>query len=116
MAPVALDALMDRAKVARDEGRWLAAAIRADIWNVNRDLEKHRMLTAADFMPGAKTEEDEDREFAEKVMRGEKFEVDPKAVAAFRANLTRQFSGVDDVGKVTNIGPSGKMERVQCST
>jgi hypothetical protein len=113
MAPVALDALMERAKVARDEGRWLAAGIKAEIWNVNIDLEKHRPRTAADFMPGAQAEDDEMREFVDKVQRGEKFEVDPRAVAAFRAELERKFSGINDVGKVTNIGPSGSFERVR---
>lgn len=106
---------MDRAKVARDEARWIAATIRADIWNQNRDLENNRPLTGADFMPGARTEEDEMREFAEKVMSGEHFQVDPVEVAAFRARLKATFVGIDDAGEVTNIGPQG-IERVKCST
>jgi hypothetical protein len=106
---------MDRAKVARDEARWLAATIRADLWNQNRDLENNRPLTAADFMPGARTEEDEMREFAEKVMSGESFHVDPIEVATFRARLKASFVGINDAGEVTTVGPQG-MERVKCST
>lgn len=52
MAPIALDALMERARIRREESRWLAAGIKAEIWNVNLDRKAHpESLTAADFMP-----------------------------------------------------------------
>jgi hypothetical protein len=52
MTPIALDALMERAQIRREESRWLAAGIKAEIWNVNLDRKEHpESLTAADFMP-----------------------------------------------------------------
>jgi hypothetical protein len=92
MAPAALDALMERARIARDEGRWLTAAIRAEIWNVNFAAEDR--LTAADFMPGAKSKEMEDREFIDRIQAGEKFETPPEQIVAFRAGLEREFGNV----------------------
>ncbi len=112
---MALDLLTARALQRREHEqeflRWQVAAVRSDIWNVNRDLEKHPPLGAADFMPGAKSqaekEEEEMREFAEKVMRGEKFEVDPAAAARFRAQMQEKFAGIEEAGKVTHQGPRG---------
>lgn len=45
-------------------------------------------------MPGAKTEEDEMREFAEAVARGDTFEADPDEVRAFRRALESAFGNV----------------------
>lgn len=60
--------------------------------NVNRDSErKPEPFTAADFMPGAKTEEDDMREFVEKVQRGESFEVDPVEIDNFRRTMGGTF-------------------------
>lgn len=51
-----------------------AALICSVIANVHRDPDKrHEPFLPADFMPGAKSEDDELREFAERVMRGETF-------------------------------------------
>jgi hypothetical protein len=97
MAPVALDALIDRARVARDEVRWLAAAQRADFWNAHRG-ENDEPVTPAYFMPGAagvKSEQDELREFIDKIQRGEKIDPPPPAqVAAFRAAMQNNFRNV----------------------
>ena len=93
IAPAALDALMERYRIARDEGRWLAGGIRSDIWNVNRDPEKSKPLTAAHFVPGAKTPEDEDREFLEKVVNGERFESpDEEELRRFRSQMGTTFA------------------------
>ena len=63
--------------------------------NCHRDEEKRaEPFTPADFLPGASTEEDDMREFAEAVMRGEKFEVDPEQVAAFRRAMLTSFKNV----------------------
>lgn len=63
--------------------------------NIHRDEEKRpEPYAAADFLPGAATEEDEMREFAERVMRGDKFEVDPDQVAAFRREMVTSFKNV----------------------
>jgi hypothetical protein len=65
------------------------------IANVNRDTDrKPEPFTAADFMPGAKSEEDEMREFVEKVQRGESFEVDPEEAAAFRRTMAATFGNL----------------------
>jgi hypothetical protein len=115
MAPVALDALMERARIHRDEGRWLTAAIRAEIWNVNLDREQHpELLTAADFMPGAKnSQEISDREFIDRIQAGEKFETPPEQIAGFHARFEAQFSGVESTsGEVSTVGPSGRPEPI----
>lgn len=114
MAPVALDALMERARSQRDEPRWLTAAIRAEIWNVNRDRDQHpELFTAADFMPGAKPGEISDREFIDRIQAGEKFETPPEVIAEFRRRFEGEFSGIESsAGEVTRIGPSGHAERI----
>ena len=96
LAPVALDALIDRLQVRRDEARWRTAAIRSDIWNVNRDLENNELLTAADFMPGAKSQAEKDREFVEMVQRGERFKVDPEKERRFRNTMKSTFADAAD--------------------
>lgn len=65
------------------------------IANVNRDSDrKPEPFTAADFMPGAKTEEDDMREFVEKVQRGDSFEVDPAEVDNFRRTMAATFGNL----------------------
>ena len=72
-----------------------AALICSVIANVNRDTDvRSEPFTAADFMPGAKTEEDEMREFAEAVARGETFETDPEEFEAFKRQFTSTFRNV----------------------
>jgi hypothetical protein len=80
--------------VARD--RLLPAAmVCAMLANIHRDQENHpELYTPADFLPGAATKEDEMREFAEAVARGDKFEVDPEQVAAFRREMVTSFKNV----------------------
>ena len=69
-----------------------AALICSVIANVNRDPDtKPEPYTAADFMPGAKSDEEEMAEFAERVLRGDTFEVDPEAVEAFRLQMRTNF-------------------------
>jgi hypothetical protein len=87
------------------------AAIRADLWNPH--LQPDDRFSPADLMPDAEErKEREHREFVEKVMRGEKFEVDREAVSRFRKKFTDTFSDVRGP-EVTEIGPSGKRETVQ---
>ena len=70
---------------------WPAALVCSVIANVNRDSKRRsEPFTPSDFMPGARTEEDEMREFAEAVMRGDKFEPDPDAVALFRQKFLEE--------------------------
>lgn len=80
------------------------------IANVNRDSDrKPEPFTAADFMPGAKSEEDEMREFVEMVQRGESFEVDPEEAASFRRIMAATFGnlkpGLASGGIITEPGP-----------
>jgi hypothetical protein len=70
-----------------------AALICAVIANVHRDPDR-RPFTPADFMPGAKTEEDDLREFAEAVMRGETFAPPSREeLAKFRSEFVAAFTG-----------------------
>jgi hypothetical protein len=63
--------------------------------NVNRDPERRpEPWQPADFMPGAKSEEDEMREFAEAVMRGDSFEADPDAIEEFKRQMTSSFKNI----------------------
>jgi hypothetical protein len=72
-----------------------AALVCSVLANVNRDPDKRpEPWQPADFMPGAKSEEDEMREFAEKVMRGEKFEPDLEAIATFKQQMRVSFKNV----------------------
>lgn len=72
-----------------------AACIQALLANIYRDPEKRiEPYTPADFLPGAKSEEDEWREFIELVQSGHKFEVDPEKVAEFRRQMTTTFKNV----------------------
>jgi hypothetical protein len=72
-----------------------AAMICSLLANIHRDEDAHpEPYTPADFMPGAKSEEDDMREFAEAVMRGDKFEMDPEQAAAFRHSMVTSFKNV----------------------
>lgn len=69
-----------------------AALICSVLANVNRDPERRpEPYTAAQFMPGAKTEDDEMREFVEAIQRGETFEVDPDQAEAFKRQMESTF-------------------------
>jgi hypothetical protein len=77
-----------------------AALVCAVLANINRDPDKRsEPFTTADFLPGAKTEEDEMREFAEAVARGETFEADPEESAAFRRQMQASFGNLADEPK-----------------
>ena len=66
---------------------------------MNRDAERRpEPWQPAHFMPGAKSEEDEMREFAEAVMRGEKFETDPEDLDRFKREMERTFGQRTDEG------------------
>ncbi len=92
----------------------------AVVANAYRDPDKKpEPFTVADFMPGARTEEDEMREFVERVQRGDTFEVDPAEAAAFRRQMTMTFRNVRAAGEpdppaeaptVTTIGPAGRAQ------
>lgn len=71
-----------------------AALICSVIANANRASEESKLWTPADFMPGAKSEEDEMREFVEAVQRGDKFETDPELLAKFKQQMTSTFRNV----------------------
>jgi hypothetical protein len=72
-----------------------AAALMALLANVHRDPDSHpEPFTPAQFMPGAKSEDDEMREFAEAVMRGDTFEVDPEALDRFKRQMQSSFRNV----------------------
>jgi hypothetical protein len=81
--------------------RWAAAAsIQAAIYNTHNDWDKRpEGWTAADFMPGAVIQTEEDRliEFAERVMAGDSFEdgaPDPEEMDEFRRTVTKTFNNV----------------------
>ena len=72
-----------------------AALICSVIANVNRDPDKRsEPWQPADFMPGAKSEHDEMREFVEAIERGDAFEVDPEEMAAFKKDLESTFNNI----------------------
>jgi hypothetical protein len=76
-----------------------AALICAVIANSHRDPDRRpEPWTPADFMPGAKSEEDEMREFVERVQRGDKFEIDPEAAESFKQQMQSMFSNVKPAG------------------
>jgi hypothetical protein len=62
---------------------------------VNRDAERRpEPWQPADFMPGAKSEEDEMREFVERVQRGDTFETDPDDLERFKRQMMSSFKNV----------------------
>lgn len=93
-----------------------AAMVCSLLANINRDPERSEPFTPMDFLPGATSQDDDMREFAEAVMRGDKFEVDPEAESAFRRNMITTFRNLttsEDAAlpsEVTNVGPGGKRE------
>jgi hypothetical protein len=63
--------------------------------NIHRDSdEKPEAWKASDFMPGAKTPRDEMEEFAEAVLRGDSFEVDPREMELLKRRIDSTFSNV----------------------
>jgi hypothetical protein len=72
-----------------------AALICATIANIVRDKDSHpQPYTPAQFLPGAKTDEDELREFAEAVARGESFEPDPELNEQFKRQMQEAFRNI----------------------
>jgi hypothetical protein len=72
-----------------------AALICSVLANVNRDSEKRpEPWQPADFMPGAKSEEDEMREFVEAIQRGDTFETDPEDLDRFKRQMVSTFGNV----------------------
>ena len=72
-----------------------AAMICSVMANIVRDEDKRpEPWTPADFMPGAKTEEDEMREFAEAVARGDSFETDPALIADWKTKMQATFGNI----------------------
>lgn len=65
------------------------------IYNVNNDYEKNpEGFSPMDFMPGAKSADDDMREFVEAVERGDKFETSAEEIAAFRSGIESTFRNV----------------------
>lgn len=85
-----------------------AALICATVCNVNRDPDKRpEPFTVADFLPDEESEQEiSDREFMEKVLRGDSFEIDPEDARAFRKQMEETFKNVGPA--VTMDGPKGK--------
>jgi hypothetical protein len=72
---------------------------------VNRDADKRPdPWQPAHFMPGAKSEEDEMREFAEAVMRGDKFEADPDEIDRFKRQMQDTFGQHTDQASGIIVG------------
>jgi hypothetical protein len=72
-----------------------AALVCSVLANINRDADKRpEPYTAADFMPGAKTDEEEMQEFAERVMRGDTFETDPDDLQQFKRQMLTTFGNI----------------------
>lgn len=68
-----------------------AALICSVLANIHRgeDVDPY---SVEDFMPGSKgrkSDEEDMREFIEQIERGEKFEVDPEAMAKFKQSLVQ---------------------------
>jgi hypothetical protein len=95
--------LQDEAEQQRE--RFLPAALICSvIANVNRDPERRpNPWEPRDFMPGARTEEDEMREFAEAVGRGETFETDPEDIERFKRQMEATF-GRRETGTGMSVG------------
>lgn len=83
--------LQDEIEQQRDR-IYPAALICSVLANVNRDPESRREpWQPADFMPGAKSEEEEWMEFIDAMQSGEKFEADPEEVARFKQQMQEAF-------------------------
>jgi hypothetical protein len=67
-----------------------AALICSVIANVHRTEDTER-FEPADFLPGAKTKEEELEEFAEAVLRGDTFETDPEELEIFKRQMMQSF-------------------------
>lgn len=53
-------------------------------------------------MPGAKSEEDEMREFVEAVLRGDSFETDPEDLESFKRQMQATFGNIVTETKSVN--------------
>jgi hypothetical protein len=63
--------------------------------NLKRDPEQRpEPWQPANFMPGAKSEEDEMQEFVEAVLRGDTFETDPEDLERFKRQMESTFGNV----------------------
>jgi hypothetical protein len=72
-----------------------AALICSVLANVNRDPDRRpEPWQPADFMPGAKSAQDEMREFVEAIENGDTFDVDPAEMEVFKRRLEGTFSNV----------------------
>ena len=92
--------LQDEIEQTRDR-IYPAALICSVIANVNRDAEKRpEPWRPADFMPGAKTEEDEMREFVEAIQRGDTFETDPEDLERFKWQMKSSFKNIVTPGEI----------------
>lgn len=99
MSPREFDFLL-RDELAEQKERMLPAALICSVLaNCHRDTDRRQdPYTPADFMPGAKSEEDEMREFVEAVQRGEHFEPDPESVEDFKRQIQTTFRNVVTAG------------------
>lgn len=106
MAPCEVDLFLREEMEQHKERLYAAALICSTLANINRDEERHpEPYTPQHFMPGAKTEEDEMREFVEAVQRGDTFEVDPDEVEAFKRQMEATFGKRGDQGNLVTTEP-----------
>lgn len=91
---------MLRDELAEQHERLVPAALICSVLaNINRDPDRRsEPYTPADFLPGAKSEEDEMREFVEAVQRGDRFELDPEDSEAFKRKMQETFRNVASKG------------------
>ena len=104
-SPCEFELLLQDDLEEQKERLYPAAIVCSVIANVNRDPERRpEPFQPADFMPGAKSEEDEMREFVEAIQRGDKFEMDPEEMENFKRNMERTFGKRTDPDSGITLG------------
>lgn len=72
--------------------------------NINRDTDRRpEPYTTDHFMPGAKSDEDEMRDFVEAIQRGDSFEPDPDQADAFKRQMEATFGKQGDRGNLVVV-------------
>jgi hypothetical protein len=95
MTPCELGLLFEADGDVIRDGYGPAAMICSLLANINRDRDQRpEPFTPADFLPGARTEDDDMEEFVRLVQSGHKFEADPEQVAQFRRQMMSTFGNL----------------------
>ena len=114
-SPRELAGLLDQL-AERDRRQMVPAAmICSVIANVHRDPEQRsEPWTIQDFLPGAKSKEEEMIEWLEALERGEEPQPDPAEVARFKRQMKATFSNLQETPttSTTTVGPRGKEEAI----